>query len=262
MRRLPAALALAAALLSPAVAFAQPPSVEPDRPDQTSRPTTVPRGAVQLEGGLEYERTRLAGPDDRAFHVASTLRIGLTDRLELRFEGEPFVRRQGDAEASGLGDLTLSARYRFLDAREDSARPALAAQPYVKLPTADDPIGTERVDVGLTFIVGLDLPGGFGAAFNAGVAAIGQRDPDGFLAQALASAGLGRELVADTLGAYLEVLFESRDERDGRYRVGLGTGLGWKVARRLVLDLGFETTVAGRGPDYVIRSGLSVLLGR
>lgn len=260
MGRLPAALTLAVALVAPAVASAQQPSVEPDRPDQTSRPTTLSRGAVQFEGGVEYERTGLDGPDERAFRVAATLRFGLTDRLELRLEGEPFVRLRSDEEASGFGDLTLSIRYRFLDVREDSAWPALAVQPSVKLPTANDPIGSERADFGLMFIAGFDLPGGFAAAVNAGVAAIGQRDPDGYLAQALASAGIGRELIADKLGAYLEVLFSSRDERDGRDRVGIGTGLGWKVARRLVLDLGFETTVAGDGPDYLIRSGLSVLL--
>jgi len=257
MRRSPAAFALATVLVASAVASAQQPSVEPDRPDQTSRPTTLPRGAAQVEGGVVFERT---SPDERAFRVEATLRFGLTDRIELRFEGEPFVHLWDGEETSGLGDLTLSIRYRFRDARQDSLWPALAVQPYVTLPTADEPIGTERTDFGLIFIAGFDLPGGFGAAFNAEVAAIGQRDPDGYLIQALASAGIGRELIADKLGAYAEVLFSSQDEHDGRGRVGIGTGLSWKVARRLAVDLGFETTVAGRGPDYVIRSGLSVLL--
>lgn len=258
MRRLPAALALAVALVAPAAASAPEPTVEPDRPDQTSRPTTVPPGAAQLEGGVVYERT---GSDERAFHVEATLRFGLTERLELRLEGEPFVHLWNGEDTSGFGDLTLSMRYRFLDAREDSLWPALAVQPYVKLPTANEPIGSARTDFGLIFIAGLDLPGGFGAAFNAELAAVGQRD-SGYLIQVLAAAGIGREIIADRLGAYLEVLWSSQDEHDGSSRIGIGTGLGWKVARRLAVDLGFEATVGGRGPDYVVRSGLSVLLHR
>jgi opacity protein-like surface antigen len=258
MRRLPAALALAVTLVAPAAAASAPePSVEPDRPDQTSLPTTVPQGAAQLEGGVVYERT---DSDDRAFHVEATLRFGLTDRLELRLEGEPFVHLWDGEETSGLGDLTLSIRYRFLDARQDSPWPALAVQPYVKLPTAHEPIGSERTDFGMILIAGLDLPGGFGAAFNAEVAALGQRD--GYLIQALVSAGIGRELIANTLSAYLEVLWSSQDEHEGSSRTGIGTGLSWKVARRLAVDLGFEATVGGRGPDYMVRSGLSVLLHR
>ncbi|HSF04435.1 MAG TPA: transporter [Methylomirabilota bacterium] len=255
--RLPAAVALAVALTAPAVASAQRISVEPDRPDQTSRPATLPRGAAQFEGGMVYERT---GPDERAVHVEATLRFGLTDRFELRLEGEPFVDLRDGEDTSGFGDLTLSLRYRFLDARQDSLWPALAVQPYVKLPTAHEPIGSERTDFGLIFIAGLDLPGGFVAAFNAEVAAIGQRDPDGYLIQALATAGIGHDLIADTLGAYVEVLWSSPEERDGSSRTGIGTGLSWRVARRLAVDLGFEATVGGRGPDYIVRSGLGVLL--
>jgi hypothetical protein len=254
--RLPAALALAVSLVAPTVTSAQAPSVEPDRPDQTSRPTTLASGAVQLEGGVVYE-----GPDagERAFRVEATLRYGLTDRVELRLEGEPFVNQWNSEDTSGLGDLTLSVRYRFLDARPDSLWPALAVQPFVKLPTAHEPIGSERTDFGAIFIAGLDLPGGFGAAFNAGVSALGQPD-HGHLIQVLASAGIGRDIIADTLDAYVEVLFASQDEHDGSSRVGIGTGLTWKVARRLAVDLGFEATGGGRGPDYVVRSGLSVLL--
>jgi hypothetical protein len=253
--RLPAAFALAFALVAPAVASAQP-SVEPDRPDQTSRPTTLPPGAAQLEGGVVYERT---GSDERALSVEATLRFGVTDGLELRLEGEPVVHVWNGEDTSGFGDLTLSLRYRFLDAHPDSLWPALAVQPFVKLPTAHEPIGSERADFGLILIAGLDLPGGFAAAVNAEVAAIGQRD-SGYLIQALTTAGIGRELIADTLGAYVEVLWSSQEEHDGSSRVGIGTGLSWKVARRLAVDLGFEATVGGRGPDYVVRSGLGVLL--
>jgi hypothetical protein len=50
-----------------------------------------------------------------------------------------------------------------------------------------------------------------------------------------------------------------RDERD---KPGLDTGMIYLLTRRVSLDAALGTTLAGRGPDYVLRAGLSLRLGR
>jgi hypothetical protein len=59
---------------------------------------------------------------------------------------------------------------------------------------------------------------------NAGIAAIGQRRPEGFLLQAVASASLSYELTP-RLSPLVELFFQTKDEREGREPLGLTAGV-------------------------------------
>lgn len=94
---------------------------------------------------------------------------------------------------------------------------------------------------------------------DAGLVAIGQ--PHGSLLQGLASASLSREFWG-RLSPFLEVFFASRDEREGHDTVGLDAGLVYLVTRWVALDAAAEMTLNRHRPDYALRTGLSLLLGR
>lgn len=232
--------------------------VGPDRPDRADNTQTVPFGAFQFEAGLEYARTPIAAsPAERRLAVQALLRAGLSDRLEVRLEGEPLVRLRGAEEDTDHGDLTLGFRYRFLDAQQGRWWPALGVQPFVKFPIADAPIGSERPDFGLTALASLGLPWELSLDVNAGLTAVGQTRPNGYLLQALVAASLGRALT-DRLSAFVELFFASREERDGRDALGLDAGLVYLLTHRIALDAAVETSLTGRGPDYAFRAGVSV----
>jgi hypothetical protein len=252
-------LTVALCLAGAAPAAAQ---VVPDRPDVSNGTATVPPGAAQVEVGVEFARARVAAaPDSRRLALQTTLRAGLAERLEARLEAEPVVRLRGGDDDTGPGDVVLGLKYRFLDARADAPWPALGVLPFVKVPAADEPIGSERADAGVLALASLDLPWELGLAVNAGVVAVGQRRPEGWLVQGVASVALSRELV-ERLGGFVEVFYASREARDGRDSVGLDAGLVWAVARDVALDVAVETSLAGAGPDYAVRSGVSVRFGR
>jgi hypothetical protein len=236
--------------------------INPDRPDLTTSAEIVPAGAIQIETGLEYERARVGGaPAERQLSVQAVLRAGLTSRLEVSLEGEPFVWLRAGREDSGSGDYALTGKYRFLDPGADGAGPALAVKPFVKLPTASTPIGSERPDLGALLLMSVGLPAGFGLDANAGVAAIGQRDPDGFIPQGIASASLSWA-ATERLSTITELFFATREERDGRASLRATLALVYKLTPRLALDAGVRTTVTGPGPDWSVLVGLSVRLGR
>jgi Putative MetA-pathway of phenol degradation len=115
-----------------------PSKVAPDRPTVSNSTETVPVSAVQIEMGLEYARSSVAdGPDERRLAAQATLRTGLTDRLEVRLEGEPLVRFQQEQDDTGIGDLDLGLKYRFFVPPEGQWWPSLGVQPFIKVPKID-----------------------------------------------------------------------------------------------------------------------------
>jgi hypothetical protein len=238
--------------------------IDPDRPDVTNSARTVPRGAVQIETGLEYARTSLGGGEaERRFAVQAALRVGLTDRLEIGVAGEPLVRLRGADEDTGHGDLTLGVKYRFLDSIKGNAwRPDLGIEPFVKLPIAEAPIGSERPDFGAQLLASFELPWDLGLDVNAGLAAVGQTRPRGYRLQALASASLQRDLIPERLEVFAEIFFASREQRSERDRLSADVGLIYRLTPTLALDAAVETSLLGSGPDYAVRAGVSVRFGR
>lgn len=262
-RRVGRALGLCALFVIAAhgAAVAQP-RIEPDRPDLTDSAKTVQPGAVQLEAGLGYAHASVGGGgSERRLVVEGLLRAGLTDRLEARLGGEPFVRVRGAEDESDHGDVTLGLKYRFLDAREGAWWPALGVLPSVKLPAASEPIGSGRPDYALIGLASFALPWALGLDVNAGPVLVGQSRPNGYLLQALTTASLSRELT-DRLVSFIEIIFASRARRDGRDAVGLDAGLTCFLTPAVALDVAAETSLAGQGPDWALGAGISVRFGR
>jgi Putative MetA-pathway of phenol degradation len=246
--------------LWPAGAAAQ--DINPDRPDLTTSAELVPAGALQIETGLEYDHTGVGGhPAERQLSVQATLRLGLTSALEVSLEGVPFVWLRDGEDHSGSGDYTLGLKYRFHAPSPDGIGPALALKPFVKLPTASEPIGSGRPDFGGLLLMTLGLPWGLSLDANAGVAAIGQTRPNGFIPQGIVSASLSWA-VTERLSTITELYFTTKDERDGRASLLTTVALMYRVTPRLAVDVGTRSTLTGRGPDWAVLGGLSVLFGR
>jgi hypothetical protein len=51
----------------------------------------------------------------------------------------------------------------------------------------------------------------------------------------------------------------SESATGGREQLALNVGLVYRLTSTLAVDAGVQTSVVGQGPDYVVRTGLSVL---
>ena len=251
-------LAVALLLTSAVPTLAQ--EIDPDRPELTESAKLVPRGAVQLESGVAYSRERRGGlATERTFEAEADLRIGVSRDIELNLGWAPLMLVRGPEDDTGIGDVTLGVRYRFIEGVEDELWPPhVAVKGFAKLPAAEEPLGTGRPDFGVLLLASFELPHDFELEVNVGGAAIGQTRPNDHLAQAIATASLSRELTRSLLG-FLELLFNTRSERDGRDELAVNIGLVYRLTRTLAIDAGVQTSLAGHGPDYVVRTGLSVL---
>ena len=247
-------------LLIPGAPPALAAEIQPDRPELTESAKLVPRGAVQMESGLAFSRERRAGrATEETFEAGADFRIGVTRNVELNLGWEPLVRVRGAEDDTGIGDVTLGVRYRFVEGFEDVTWPPhLAVKVFAKLPAAEEPLGTGRPDFGVLLLASFELPYEFELEVNLGAAAVGQTRPNGYLAMGIATASLSRDLAPSLLG-FLELLFNTRDERDGREQLSAQIGLVYRLTREIAVDAGFQTSLVGQAPDYVVRTGLSVL---
>ena len=259
-----AAAACLAVLLPLGIGWAadEPEPISPDRAGAATNAAPVGRGVLQLETGLAYGRERIGGsPSERRFTVETALRAGITERLELQVQADPFVIVRGPENATDHGDFGLGAKYRFLDAADESWWPALAVLPFVTLPVTEPPVGTGKTDFGALLLASFTLPGQVSLDVDAGLAASGQRRPGGYLLEAIAAAGASRDLAAD-LTLFSDLYYTSRHDRGGRDSLLLDAGLIWRPTRNVALDASGVTSLVGAGPDWMVRAGVSVRFGR
>jgi len=256
MRRTLLALAMLVLGASPALGQERPP-INTDRPGVGTSAELVPRGALQFENGLDYQRERKGGePTEHRGAVALSIRYGLLDSLELRLDGEPVVTLQNGEHVTDVGDFALGVKWRLLEAVDSTLIPTLALCPSVKLPTAPDPIGNERVDATVTGLAAWQA-GPIGVGLNAGLSAVAQHRPAGYLLATLLVASVTAN-VSERVTVGGSISYASRTERDGHDGVSATVGISWLLTRDLAIDGAVITTLWGRGPDVRLQTGFSV----
>lgn len=115
--------------------------METDRPDITESPVTVDAGHFQFEADLvKFKRSRDAGSGNRQMLVAPlTAKLGLTNSIDFQVAVETFRHEVKTEEGSApqrhdaCGSVTLRLKKNFCG--NDEGKFAVAALPYIKLPT-------------------------------------------------------------------------------------------------------------------------------
>lgn len=154
--------ALLAFTASPAVA--QQRELCPERPGLDTPACIVDRGRVMVETAV-VDWTLDRQPDSRTDTVLigdTSVRIGVTDRIEARIGWTPYGHERTRDRASGAidrvgqsGDVTLGVKASLLHA--DGSGLAIAALPFVKLPVGGSRIGAGTLGAGVLMPVSYDL---------------------------------------------------------------------------------------------------------
>ena len=111
-------------------------AVTPDRPGFTNGSDVVPKGRIQVEGGV----TRNVYPASSGTgHVtdapALLLRTGLSDKTELRITLPDYFWPSGSSQ-SGFGDGAVGLRYKFYQSKDGATKFAFTPSLSVPLKTA------------------------------------------------------------------------------------------------------------------------------
>ena len=228
-----------------------------DRPDSTESPFTVDAGHVQLELDVaSYTRSRLDGVKMTEWAVAPfNVRYGITSNFEAGVFVVPYLRvteqpRQGPrATWTGVGDTTLRAKVNLVG--NDGGPTAFGVMADLKLPTARDGLGNDKIEGAVTFPVAYELGAGWEGAAMTSVEYI----HTGTKRRAVwvNTMTFARELAPD-LGGFAELTSAAGD---GRHVATFNCGLTRAVGPTTQLDLGVNIGLTHTAPDLTIFAGLS-----
>lgn len=164
-RHLPAALAVVLpTIATPAWAGVPFVTDDPDTPD---------KGHFEINVAGQYTLNR----NEQTGNIPSVeVNYGLTDHIELHILLPlAFEHPVGGASVSGLGDIELGVKYRFLDDDDEGWQPAIAFAPSILVPTgnANRDLGSGRTQAFLPIWLSKDIGkftvfGGGGYQINPG----------------------------------------------------------------------------------------------
>ncbi|UZW60724.1 transporter [Lysobacter enzymogenes] len=248
-----AALAwLATALVAPALAQAQTDTPAFDRPGIAFSTGTLPRGGFAWEQGLpDFERDRSGGVRSTGYSAATTLRLGLTDRLELQLSGSPYnyARQRGGGQrdsARGAGDTALALKL-ALPSRHEKFSWGLLGSAAVATGDRDFSDGRDQYALGAT--VAYDFDDATSGSLYLNVERSGGADAWTF------SPSLSRAFGA-RWGGYVEAGW-TRTERAPDTGVA-GAGVTFMATPTIQLDASLDAGLNDAAPDWQGGIGVSV----
>ncbi|MCP4663663.1 MAG: transporter [bacterium] len=240
------------------------PEMVSDRPDQTESPVVLPPGYVQLELGALYVRDDENGVRFEATEaLGSLLRIGLSERLELRLGWAGYVSEESRIEGlrtdiEGAGDAELGAKIHLRG--EAGTRPEIALLVASSVPVGDDELSSERFDPSFRLAFGHTLSDRAELGYNVGVAWTSDLTADGgrtTLSSYLYSMVLGLGL-NERWGTFVELYGEVPGTAPGDPVLSFDTGLTCSVGPNLQLDVAAGLGLSEQADDWFVGVGLSV----
>ncbi len=237
-----------------------------DRPDQTESPYTVDAGHWQVEMDfLNYTRDRdeSGGSDVRTrdLRVAPVnLKLGLTNRVDLQLMVDPYVRSQVDdrvagttSKGSGFGDVTTRVKINLWG--NDDGPTAFAVMPFVKWPLAASDIRNGETEGGVIFILGFELPGGWGSAVMSEVDFVS--DGAGGRETEFVNSITFSHDVTENLGGYIELFTVTGSAVEGNWQGQLDVGFTYALGSETQLDFGCNFGITRAAPDAQPFVGIS-----
>jgi len=224
--------------------------ISTDRPDFVDSPEVVGKGRVQLETGFLQSKEERSKP--------LLLRVGLSDKLELRLDTDGRVTDRADpARPSGWGDTGLSVKWQINEGKDGT--PTVGLIPQLDFASGSRDFKGNGTRPSVRMPMEWELPHDLTLGVMPGV--YRDRDDDG----RHVTTGMFGVTLAKSLNERAYTFFEVSTPRIARTRDG-GTqasfdfGGGYSPTRDLHLDAGFMLGLNHRTPDLAFTVGLSVRL--
>ena len=240
--------------------------ISADRPSVAESSQVVGKGRVQLETGLQWDRQRDDELHTRTLSTPTLLRIGLSERAELRIETEGRTVIHASEPSSGerttvagYADTELGIKWRLAEQQGEGlgSRPALGVLLHAALPSGSRDLRGRGLRPSLRLAADWELPGGYGLSVMPGIGADsddeGKRYGYGVLA-----AEVDKEF-SERLHGFVELAApQIARASHGGTQVLVDAGLTWLVNKDCQLDVSLIHGLNRRTQDLGIGFGLSI----
>jgi hypothetical protein len=217
-----------------------------DRPDTTESPYTLDAGHFQAESDLA---SVTGEADERSLALmGANLKVGLTNWSDLQLVLSPYERISDDGSdvRQGFGDTSVRLKVNLWG--NDGGGTAGALMPFVKLPTAREGLGNDKVEGGLIGMVGVAAPADIAAAFMAEVDVVADEMED-YGTELLLTGTAGRDIVGP-LGGFIELTGARSLSEDGDIAAGVNGGLTYGLTDDLCIDAGVNVGLTDAADDF------------
>ena len=225
--------------------YSSPMAANPNRPTVADPADITQYGVLEVEYGWNRQ---WPGGGLVQTSLDGLLKFGMLCDVELRWDTTSFIS-QTDANSthSGLGDNWLGPQIRVY--RQTRRVPSLAFNYSVKIPSAsaNDGLGTGKVDHSFTFLASKDLAG-FHFDFNASEFLIGRTDGSGFDKNQQVNLAFAHRIYK---GLQFTGEFYGQTQLNQAIP-GFASSLWaltYTIVPRLVIDGGFEAGLTSGGPQ-------------
>ena len=250
-------------MFSASVARAQgdKPELITDRPDQTESSSVVPRGLWQFELGWVFGEGTSGAEDLKVNQVPSSLlRVGLLDRLELRFGWNGMqVQSLGNTRSRGAGDAQIGAKVALWN--QNGVLPKTALLLGTSIPSGSRQFSTQRTDPGIRLLMSSDLTETFSLGWNLGTvwetteeAADKDTFPRGVYTVALGISAL------EKTGFFVEFFGDTALNGRSRAVNNLDGGLTHLIRPNVQLDFAVGKGLSSESLDWFLTAGVSFRL--
>jgi len=232
-------------------------NLEPDRPDVTNGTHIVDIGLLQMEAGGVWNRDS----GGHSLGTPVTVRVGLTEWLEVRVSGDGFLAVTDAAGTErGMGNVQLGAKLRLWS--DPGGLPVLSILPTINLPAASESkgLGSGQADFTIAMLTGSDFLTRGHVDINYGVGRIGAGTGQPRFTQHLIAWSASAE-VPGPVTPYVEGFWFSRQDPGGGHVAALDTGAIYVINARLALDGGIQVGLTEATPALSAFGGMSVVLG-
>ena len=229
-----------------------PESFSAERPGYAAGTDTVPLGRYQIELGYTYANG--GGSSQSRFLDGTQVRFPLNDRVEWRIGVPAYVTAKSDGDTvSGFADVSLSAKWRLLDAAPH--RPSLALIVNTNLPTGRRDIGSHYFQPGSSLQAAYGLNDKWG--LSGSVTYADARDAAATFNQFGFSIGADYALNA-ALGVFGEVYRFSKTGGESGGANFFDGGVTYQLNPRTQLDISSGVGLSGDAKNsYFISAGIA-----
>jgi hypothetical protein len=221
--------------------------IDPDRPGVAEGSSVVGKGRVQLEMGVQQEHSGSQGSRERTLFVPTLVRVGVTEKIELRLEGDTYTRRHEtlpggvDTRSEGMAPSSIGVK---LGLREGGgSQPSTAAILRYFPRSGSGPFKSSHATGDLRLAADWELSPQWSLNPNVGVGWY-EDDAQRRYTSALVATTLGYD-ASSKLNLFVDTGMHYPESRNGGLGALVDVGAAYRVDRDLQLDLSVGARVAG-----------------